>query len=65
MSKTVFRVEIELGNDAMRTTGDVWRALRNLQPKLKAIADNGVERKIMDENGNSVGTVGFYLEPSK
>lgn len=55
-----FTVEIELGNDAMQTWGDVRRVLRELvrhlsdatQPHSKPQIDGG---KIMDVNGNSVG----------
>ena len=62
MSKTVFRVEIELGNDAMKTTADIKKALRNVCKRLEVIADGGVERLVLDVNGNRAGKVGFYLK---
>lgn len=65
MSK-VFRLKIELGNDAMSTAGDIRRALAELtKPGSRINADalmNCDERKIMDVNGNSVGKWGFYDE---
>jgi hypothetical protein len=60
MANTVFRIEIELGNDAMRTARDIRWALAKLD--LKSIAQSGEEKKILDVNGNSVGKVGFYQE---
>lgn len=66
MAKTVFRIEIELGNEAMKTAFDVRRALVQLVAKggtrLHNIANSGEDRKILDVNGNSVGKVGFYQE---
>ena len=60
MATTVFRIKIELGNDAMRTARDIRRALAKLD--LESIAQSGREKKILDVNGNSVGKVGFYQE---
>lgn len=59
---TVFRIEIELGNDAMRTDADIRRKLKELSGKVGALASSGGERKILDDNGNAVGKWGFYLE---
>jgi hypothetical protein len=62
MAKTVFRIEIELGNDAMKDIPDILRALAQQSSRLRELADSGEERKILDVNGNSVGKVGFYQE---
>lgn len=61
-SKTVFRIEVELGNDAMRTTRDIKHLLRDLAGKVENLANGGEERRILDENGNTVGKWGFYLK---
>jgi hypothetical protein len=58
----VFRIEIKLGNDAMKSAGDVKRKLKELAGKVQTLSDNGEERRIMDDNGNSVGKWGFYGE---
>lgn len=57
-----FTLTIELGNDAMQTYGDLARAISGVGHKL-LISTGGscpVTRvdggKIMDANGNSVGT---------
>jgi hypothetical protein len=62
MSKTVFRIKIELGNSAMMSTEDLCVALNKLIPRVESIADSGEEKRILDANGQPVGTVGFYLE---
>lgn len=52
-------ITIETGNDAMRTEGQVGRALQTLGHKFvtgKAGLAEGDSGKIMDDNGNSVGT---------
>lgn len=48
-----FTVKIELGNAAMMDLEDVARALRRIADRLEAGSDGG---KVMDTNGNSVGT---------
>lgn len=52
-----FTLTIELGNDAMQSGADVVEAMDRLKRKIVnsdfARVDGG---KIMDENGNSVGT---------
>lgn len=60
--KVHFRVDIELGNDAMKTDADVSRALAFVATQIGLLAANGGERKVRDANGNTVGTYGFYLE---
>lgn len=60
MKTTIFRIEIELGNDAMRTNADIIRTLKRLAGKVRQLADGGEERKILDDNGNTVGKWGFY-----
>lgn len=53
---TGFEVKISLGNDAMRTHEDVAKALGEVARRLRRGAQHG---KVMDENGNSVGTFEF------
>jgi hypothetical protein len=49
-------ITIELGNEAMQNMDDVARALQALAKRML----NGNEpAKVMDENGNSVGTVEY------
>jgi hypothetical protein len=49
-------ITIELGNDAMQNMDDVARALKTLAERM----ESGREpTKIMDDNGNSVGTVEY------
>lgn len=49
-----FTLTIDLGNDAMCSTGDIAEALRNVADRLELYAeDSGI---IRDENGNKVGT---------
>lgn len=54
-----FTLEIELGNDAMSTWGNIRDALRQLTSKLNTRQYTGNPEidggKIMDINGNSVG----------
>jgi hypothetical protein len=60
--KTVFRIEIELGNDKLRNANDIYRKLTELRTKINALADSGEEKRILDDNGNAVGRWGFYHE---
>lgn len=62
MNKTVFRVEIEMGNDGLRTVAALRKVLADLLPRLNAIADGGEERLVRDVNGNTAGKAGFYLK---
>jgi hypothetical protein len=49
-------ITIDLGNEAMQNMDDVARALQALAKRML----NGNEpAKVMDENGNSVGTVEY------
>lgn len=53
-----FTLTIELGNDAMQDYGDIASALRTLARRISnngeaVLVDGG---KIMDANGNSVGS---------
>jgi len=53
--KYSFKVDLELGNDAMQSAEDIADALRDIAKKLeKGISDG----KIMDKNGNTVGIFG-------
>ncbi|MEK6794903.1 MAG: hypothetical protein AABZ39_09010 [Spirochaetota bacterium] len=47
-----FRLQIELGNDAMQSRNDILVALKNVAIRIIGGEDDG---KIMDENGNTVG----------
>ena len=53
-------IEIELGNDAMQTGQHVARVLRDVARRVKAAyvspIDRPDERRIRDENGNTIGT---------
>ena len=52
----LFKVEIELGNEAMESGMDVARALRQIAWRLENEPDAlRVETPIMDDNGNRVG----------
>ena len=59
-----FTLEIELGNDAMRTTDDIATALREIATNIdKEPPQNPIKRfagshPILDVNGNSVGSFG-------
>lgn len=62
-----FKVEIELGNDAMQTTEDVAGALkdvvRELTDAVAYVSRNGEEHgTIRDGNGNLVGQWYFAKE---
>lgn len=51
-----FKLEIELGNDAMQTPSDVRRALREIAATARfPVAGEEDEGRIGDENGNTVG----------
>ena len=56
-----FKLEIELGNDAVRTFSQIAKALAGVAKRLR---DNntrfiaGDTMKIMDDNGNTVGQWG-------
>lgn len=66
-----FKMEIELGNDAMKTLSDIGRALNNLarwfiiyHPRPDSDVEHEIEdlvrsHKIQDINGNSVGFWSF------
>jgi hypothetical protein len=56
-----FTLEIELGNDAMQTAADLQDTLLKLAQRLHKTLPYGPVRspeggRIMDANGNSVGT---------
>ena len=56
MIDKVFEVRIILGNEAIETLEDVVRALHWVAARLEAENKGG---RILDQNGNSVGTFGF------
>lgn len=49
----VFRLEIFLGNDAMKTKRDIAKTLRQCAQDIEG---GQISKTIMDENGNSVGS---------
>lgn len=55
-----FTLEIEMGNEAMRSPEDVAKALRNVAHRLPGAMDAGY---ILDENGNNVGEWAFRGSP--
>ncbi len=56
-----FKLEIDLGNDAMQSVHDVAQALARLAAKMRESgARNGT---IRDENGNIVGAFSFEVSP--
>jgi hypothetical protein len=53
---STFKLEIDLGNDAMKSAADVSRALKELSYKLEGYEDSkDFSGVIMDDNGNKVG----------
>lgn len=60
MAATKLVLEIELGNDAMRLPAHVAAALAKVAKQAPhIIICKGMTTKIMDENGNTVGTWGY------
>ena len=55
-----FKLQIDLGNDAMTSADDVARALERVARQLRA---GKVRGNISDDNGNTVGA--FALVPGK
>lgn len=53
-----FKLEINLGNDAMQTPGDVSDALRQIARALLECEEFGDNHVIRDDNGNRVGFFG-------
>jgi hypothetical protein len=56
-----FKLEISLGNDAMKSSEDIIGALKYVEAKLQ----RNSEGKILDLNGNSVGKWEFVEEKEK
>ena len=56
----VFRLQIEMGNDAMQSRDDVALALKQLARRTDF--DRNDAGKIRDANGNTVGEWGFHEE---
>jgi len=52
-----FRLDIDLGNDAMQTSSDIRNTLATVQMEVGIIFDGSPVRKmkIRDTNGNTVG----------
>lgn len=59
-----FKLEIELGNEAMLTSHDIAEALRDVMRKLRKDSEDSLEEafkgRIKDLNGNTVG--GWQIE---
>lgn len=56
-----FRLNIDLGNDSMKTTNDIARALANIAVKMldQDINNFVLYQTIFDDNGNDVGRYGI------
>lgn len=54
-----FKLEIQMGNEAMLTREDVARKVRQISEKIDSGYDEG---RIMDDNGNKVGKWEFLEE---
>ena len=57
-----FKLEFDLGNDAVQTRNDVEAILRKLGQNLAYMSDppeEGDEGNIRDENGNTIGGWGI------
>lgn len=55
-----FKLDIQLGNEAMTSGEDIARALRSVAEKLEdygaiSFGESGPVSRIMDLNGNTVG----------
>jgi hypothetical protein len=61
MKANVFKLTIELGNDAMETNTDVARALTQVVKKIRESRLNDAG-SIRDDNGNTVGEWSFEEE---
>lgn len=58
-----FKVEIEMGNDAMQRKADVIRALENICNRMRGLSSKQIEGlPVHDDNGNRVGMFGFFDE---
>ena len=59
----IFKLDIELGNDVMKSSAHVANALLEISRKVRGrkLAD-GEGAKILDNNGNSVGRWRFVLD---
>ncbi len=55
MKTTVFKLEVTLGNDAMRTPADIAEVLSRLSEKLKTPSGSSLDQYLFDLNGNYVG----------
>ena len=62
-----FKLEIEHGNDGMRSNYHIGLVLKNIANKLFAFSNDKLpcelSEKIIDYNGNSVGEWSFSNEP--
>lgn len=56
MKNETFKVELQLGNDAMSTSEDVIQALKMVIKELEIGSGGG---KVLDDNGNTVGHFTF------
>ena len=59
-----FRLNIEMGNDAMQTPRELAEALRELATRVESIAEDEtqVSAKVLDDNGNEVGSWEYEVE---
>jgi len=55
-----FKVEITMGNDAMRYKRHIIESLEKIVEKMTSLPARAIEDlPVMDANGNKVGTFGF------
>lgn len=62
MTPPLFKLNIQLGNDAMQSCADVARALRTAADRVESSANAAPARVgavIRDDNGNTVGAWAF------
>lgn len=59
----ILKIEIEVGNDAMKRPNELADALQQVSRRVRgANMKDGEGAKIMDANGNSVGRWGYHLD---
>lgn len=59
-----FKLNIEMGNDAMQTPRELAEALRELATRVESIEEDETNAgaKVLDDNGNEVGAWEYDVE---
>ncbi len=57
----VFKLTIEMGNDAMRDADDLAAALHQVASGLRGLGTLQLEGDVRDANGNTVGNYQYEL----